>query len=67
MHFHPDSVLPLVQLQRAPAARHPKVPMMAAGPPSQLALAPNDETSPAALLEDLPSGEVEIQFQHGRL
>ena len=38
--------------------------MVAAGTPSQLALAPNDETSPAALLDDLPSGEVEIQFQH---
>jgi hypothetical protein len=41
--------------------------MMAAGPPSQLALAPNDNASPAALLEDLPSGAVEIQFQHGCL
>jgi len=40
--------------------------MMAASAPSQLALAANGKTSPAALVEDLSSGEVEIQFQQGR-
>ena len=67
MHFHPDSVLPFVQLECARTARHPKVPMMAAGAPGQFALASNDETAPAALLEDLPGGELEIEFEHGRL
>ena len=41
--------------------------MMAAGAPGQFALASNDETAPAALLEDLPGGESEIEFKHGRL
>ena len=67
MHLHPDSVLPLVQLERARTARHPKVPMMTAGATGQLALASDDETPPAALFEDLPGGEVEIELEHGRL
>ena len=67
MHFHPDSVLPFVQLQRARAAWYPKVPVMAADAPGQFALASNDETAQAALLEDLPGGELEIEFEHGRL
>ena len=67
MHFHPDSVLPFVQLQRARTAWYPKVPMMAADATGQFALASNDETAPAALLEDLPGGELEIEFEHGRL
>ena len=41
--------------------------MMAADAPGQFALASNDETAPAALLEDLPGGELEIEFEHGRL
>lgn len=65
MHFHPDSVLPFAQLQRARPARHTKVPVAAAGAPGQFALTSNDETALAALLEDLPGGELEIQFEHG--
>jgi hypothetical protein len=41
--------------------------MMAGDATGQFALASNDETAPAALLEDLPGGELEIQFEHGRL
>jgi hypothetical protein len=67
MHFHPDSVLPLAQLQRAWATWHPKVPMMAAGSPGQLALASNDQTAAAALVEDLPGGELDSKFEHGVL
>ena len=42
------------------------MPMMAAGAPGQFPLAANDETAPAALREDLPGGELEIEFEHGR-
>src|ERR1700693_490539 len=42
MHFHPDSVLPFTQLQRARTARHPKMPMMAPSTTCQFALASND-------------------------
>jgi hypothetical protein len=65
MHFHPDSVLPFVQLQRARMAWHPKVPMVAARTPGQLALASNDEAAAPALLEDLRGAEFEIEFEHG--
>jgi hypothetical protein len=65
MDFHPDSVLPFAQLQRARTARDPKVPMMAAATPSQLALASNHETTLQALGENLPGGEVEVELQHG--
>jgi hypothetical protein len=41
--------------------------MMTAGATGQLALASDDETPPAALFEDLPGGEVEIELEHGRL
>jgi hypothetical protein len=41
--------------------------MMTAGATGQLALASDDETSPAALFEDLPGGEVESELEHGRL
>ncbi len=67
MDLHPDSVLPFAQLQGARAAWPAKVPMMAPGAPGQFALASNDETAPAALLEDLPGGELEIEFEHKRL
>ena len=67
MHFHPDSVLPFVQLQCSRTAWYPKVPMMAADATGQFALASNDETALAALLEDLPGGELETEFEHGRL
>ena len=65
MHFHPDSVLPFAQLQGARPARHTKVPVAAAGAPGQFALIANNETALAALLEDLPGWELEIQFEHG--
>ena len=42
MDLHPDSVLKFAQLQRALAAWHPKVPVMAAGATGQLAHASND-------------------------
>jgi hypothetical protein len=67
MHFDPYSTLRFVQLERARAARHPQVPMMAPGTSRQLALAPDDETASAALVEGLPRGEVELQFEHGDL
>jgi hypothetical protein len=40
---------------------------MAAGAPGQLTLASNDETAPAALLEDLVGGELEIDVGHSQL
>jgi hypothetical protein len=39
--------------------------MMASGASSQLALASDDKTAPAALVEYLPWAEVEIEFEHG--
>jgi hypothetical protein len=66
MHFHPDPVLPFVQLQRARTAWYPKVPMMATGAPGQFALAAHDEPAPATFFEDLPSGELEVEFEHSR-
>jgi hypothetical protein len=65
MNFHPDSVLPFAQLERARTARHPKVPMTATGASGQLPLASNDKTAPAALVEDLARGEPEPKFEHG--
>ncbi len=62
MHFDPDSVLPLAQFQCARTAWHPKVPMMTPGAPGQFALASNDETAPAALVEHLLGGELEVEF-----
>jgi len=40
--------------------------MMAAGTPSQLALAANDETARAAFLKDLFGGERQFEFEHVR-
>ena len=65
MHFHPDPVLPFVHLQSARTAWHPKVPMMAADAPGQLALASNDDAAPAALIEDLSGAQVELECEHG--
>lgn len=67
VNLHPDSVLQFAQLQRARAAWHPKVPMVAAGATGQLALASNDQTAPAALIEDLLRGELDIEFNHCEL
>jgi hypothetical protein len=64
MNFHPDTALPFAQLQCARAARHPKVPMMAASTPGQFALASNDQTTPAALVEDLFGCELEMELEH---
>jgi hypothetical protein len=64
MHFHPDSVLPLVQLECPRTAWNLKVPMMGASAPSQFALASNDNSAPAALLEDFPCREIEIELKH---
>ncbi len=65
MHFHPDTALPFVQLESAPTARYPKMPMMAAGAPGEFSLASNDDTAPAAFVEDVFGGEREIEFEHG--
>lgn len=67
MHFHPDAAPKFVQLQCAGAAWDPKVPVMAAGAPGQFALALDDETAAATLVERLPGGELEIEFEHGRV
>jgi hypothetical protein len=64
MHLHPDAVLPFVQLKCARTARDPKVPMMAAGAAGQFALASNDDSAPVTLVEGLPGGELEIEFEH---
>ena len=65
MHFHPDSVLPFAQFQCARTPWHPKMPVMAPGAPCQCALASNDETAPAALVEGLAGGELEIELEDG--
>jgi hypothetical protein len=44
------SAIPLIQLEGAGAARHPKVPMMTPDAPGQHSLASNDETALAAFL-----------------
>ena len=41
--------------------------MMAADASGQFALASNDETAPATLLEDLHGAELETEFEHGQL
>jgi hypothetical protein len=41
--------------------------MMTPGAPGQFALASNDETAPVALVERMPGGELEVEFQHGGL
>lgn len=38
---------------------------MAAAAPGELALAPNDEASPTALVEDLAGSQLELEFNHG--
>ena len=46
--LHPDLSLPLVELERPRAPRNSEVPVPAAGTPSKLAFALNDEPVPAA-------------------
>jgi len=48
----------------ARAARYSKMPMPAPITPGQLALATNDKTAPAALVEGLPRCELEVQLEH---
>ncbi len=43
------------------------MPMMAAAVPGQFTLASNREAATAALLQDLRGGELEIEFEHGRV
>lgn len=64
MHFHPDPSLPFAQLERARSPRETKVPMATTRVLSQFTLAPNDETSLAALGKGAIGGEHEIQLQH---
>jgi len=65
--LQPAASAPDGSLAGGRTARHPKVPMMAAGAPGQFAFASNDETAPAALLEDLPGCELETEFEHDPL
>ena len=65
MHFHPDPVLPLVQLQSARTAWNPKMPMMATCAACKFTLAPNDEAALAALVKYVRDVEVEVEFEHG--
>ena len=67
MHFHPDSVLPFVQLECARPAGDSKMPMMAAVASGQFTLAPNHEAATAALLQNLRGGEPEIKFEHSQV
>ena len=67
MHFHPDPVLPLVQLQCARTAWNPKVPVMAADASCKFALAPNNEAALTALVKNLRGGQLEIEFEHNWL
>ena len=67
MHFHPDPVLPLAQLQRARTAWNPKMPMTAAGAACKFTLAPNNEAALATLVKNLRRGQLEIEFEHGWL
>jgi hypothetical protein len=39
--------------------------MMAARAAGEFALASNDDSAPVALIEGLPGGELEIEFEHG--
>lgn len=64
MHFHPDTVLPIIQLECAGPVGKAEVPMTAAAQPRELALASYDETAPLALLERSTSGELEIDLEH---
>ncbi len=41
------------------------MPMVAPGAACKFTLAPNDEAAPAALLESLRGGELEIELEHG--
>lgn len=66
MHFHPDPSVPFVQLQRTRSPRKTKMPMSTTRAPSQFALAPNEETSRAALRKGFASREHEIQLHHVR-
>jgi hypothetical protein len=43
------------------------MPVTATGASGQLALAPDDETAPTALVQSLFSGDVQIELQHDRL
>ena len=67
MHLHPDSVLPLAQLERARAPWKPEMPVVAASAAGQLAFASNDETTLTALGKSLISRDVQVEFEHDRL
>ena len=65
VHLYPGLVLPLANLERPRTVGHPKVPMMAPGAPGELSLASNDQATPAALVEGLAGGELELELEHG--
>jgi hypothetical protein len=66
MHLHPDSVLPLAQLECASAPRKPEMPVVATSMTGQLALTSNDETTLTALGKSLGSRDVQVEFEHDR-
>jgi hypothetical protein len=41
------------------------MPVTAAGPACEFTFAPHNEAAPAALVENLRGGELEIEFEHG--
>jgi hypothetical protein len=43
------------------------MPVMAAGPPREFALALDDKTALAALGESPVSGDLEVEYEHGRV
>jgi hypothetical protein len=58
MDLDPDSVLPLIELERPASTRQTKMPMTTAGTPGELPLAADDETSLPALVKRLLGGDV---------
>jgi hypothetical protein len=60
MHFHPHTVLPVVQLECAGSVGKAEVPMPTSAQSREFALAPDDEAVPLTLLKRLISGQLEI-------
>jgi hypothetical protein len=63
MHLHPDSVLPLAELEGAAAAREAEMPVVATCTAGQLALAANDKASLRTFGESLGSAEVKVELE----
>jgi hypothetical protein len=63
MHFHPDSVLPLAELEGAAAPRKAEMPVVATCAAGQLALAANDKASLRTFGESFGSAEVQVELE----